>query len=137
MTDFDELKGLTLARVTVADDRETIDFATVDGRTFRQWHSQDCCEGVQVEEVVGDLADLIGSPILLAEEAEHSDEDPPEVVVSEEDARYRESWTWTFYKLATIKGSVTIRWLGESNGYYSESVEFYESTPTTREGADR
>lgn len=118
---FESLLGKTLKAVNVSDDREQMTFETVDGEIYRLWHSQDCCESVQVEDVAGDLADLVGSPLLQAEEAESENNALPKP--GGEDS-YAESWTWTFYKLATIKGSVTIRWLGESNGYYSESVDF-------------
>jgi hypothetical protein len=122
MTAFAELLGKTLVSVDV--DREgdnRITFTTDEGTRYMQWHSQDCCESVEIEDINGDIADLIGSPILLAEEATNSVADP--VGVSPPD--YRDaSFTWTFYKLATIKGSVDIRWYGSSNGYYSESVYF-------------
>lgn len=47
-----------------------------------------------------------------------------------------ESGTWTFYKFATAKGYVTVRWLGESNGYYGEDVSFCDVTPGARECTD-
>ena len=77
-------------------------------------------------DVVGDLRDLIGSPILLAECVTHEGENPEEIFTKENEEllRWQDSWTWTFYKLSTITHNVTIRWYGESNGYYSESVDF-------------
>lgn len=71
-----------------------------------------------VDDITGDLDDLIGSPILQIEESASAEN--PFCVTK----KYQDSFTWTFYKLATIKGYVTIRWYGESNGYYSESVDF-------------
>jgi hypothetical protein len=124
MTDFAALLGVTLASIEGAEKgSERIAFTATDGRSWTQYHSQDCCEGVEVEDVTGDVGDLIGAPILLAEEAV-SDQWPMDLPTPE----YRdESYTWTFYKLGTIKGSVTIRWYGSSNGYYSEGVDFVEA----------
>lgn len=125
MAKFADLIGKTLISVTgkVGDDRMI--FQIDDGSEYAQWHSQDCCESVRIEDICGDLNDLLGSPIVMAEESTNADEDPPEVANSPTvKASWRESWTWTFYRIATVKGTVVIRWLGESNGYYSESVYF-------------
>lgn len=67
-------------------------------------------------DVVGDPIDILNAPILVAEERISQDPD---------DHNY-ESGTWTFYEIRTIWSSITIRWLGVSNGYYSESVTFEE-----------
>ncbi len=83
------------------------------------YHSQDCCESVHVEDIIGNLDDLVGSPILMAEES--SSDDPPEDIKRDYTP---DAEQWTFYKLATVKGYVTIRWYGSSNGYYSTSVSF-------------
>jgi hypothetical protein len=118
--EISELLGKTLASVTVNDNKDEIRFATDDGKTYLMWHEQACCEGVSIESIVGDLSDLVGSPILRAEESS-SDERPADVPTPEWTP---DSETWTFYKFATAKGYVDIRWHGESNGYYSESVDF-------------
>ena len=121
MSRFEDLLGLTLIRIEPIKnfgETDEIRFVTLD-RQFSMYHSQDCCESVCVEDIIGDLDDLIGYPILLAEEVTNHEE--------QETENYQgDSFTWTFYKLSTIKGSVTIRWLGASNGYYSEAVDFRE-----------
>lgn len=120
MEEFKDLKGKTLTSIIgkVGDDEMT--FETDSEERYRLYHEQDCCEHVSIEDIIGDVKDLIGSPILMAEEITHENENPEGIKVPE----WQDSFTWTFYKLATVKGSVTIRWYGESNGYYSESVYF-------------
>ena len=122
MVEFSVLQGLVLKSVKSGDDE--IRFETDSGRVFVMEHFQDCCESVVIESITGDLDDLVGTPILLAEEAS-SEESPPDYIIGDDEYE-GDSQTWTFYKLRTIKGSVDIRWHGESNGYYSESVDFYE-----------
>ena len=108
----DVLLGKTLTKIEQSGDDELY-FNTSDGEVFKMYHEQDCCEHVYIEDIIGDLDDLIGTPLLMAEE-----------VTERGKLGEWDSQTWTFYKFATVKGYVTIRWLGESNGYYSESVDF-------------
>lgn len=107
---FDVLVGKTLIKIEQQDD-ERILFKCDTGERYVMCHEQDCCESVTIEDINGDLNDLIGSPILKASE------DVSGKV-------YRENYAWTFYNISTIKGTVAIRWYGQSNGYYSESVDF-------------
>lgn len=147
---FGELVGKTLWSIVRLDD-ELLTFSADDGSEYQMLYYHDCCAGCSIEDICGDLDDLVGSTILLAEEVSSSEPDEQALVArkaefeaekqrsidagreyyykSFEDfcrSRY-ESETWTFYKLSTIKGSVTIRWYGSSNGYYSESATFEQT----------
>ncbi|HET8731668.1 MAG TPA: hypothetical protein VFM34_11250 [Moraxellaceae bacterium] len=114
--EFSALVGKTVISIARGDD--SIGFVCSDGTEYVLEHRQDCCESVTIEDICGDLSDLIGSPILVAEEVCGETAQP----AGWHPGEYTESYTWTFYKLDTAKGGVTIRWYGESNGYYSESV---------------
>lgn len=115
--EFKDLLNKILQSIEVSNEKDEILFKTIDGCIYRMYHNQSCCESVYIEDIDGDLDDLIGSKILQAEESTNSEDTLGRI-------EYPDSFTWTFYKLATFKGYVTIRWLGESNGYYSESVDF-------------
>lgn len=106
------LNGRIFTDIQVTD--ETITFVCSEKEKYLMYHCQNCCESVCVEDIIGDIEDIKGSPVIRA--TENTSSDAPK-------GGYSESHTWTFYDIATAKGSVTIRWYGESNGYYSESVE--------------
>lgn len=116
--DVEDLLGKVVTVIEQGDD--VLTFYTEDGDVYRMIHHQDCCESVEIEDIIGDLDDLIGSPILMAEEVSQEGEGEGDA----DDDWGSDSSTWTFYKFATIRGYVTIRWYGYSNGYYSESVDF-------------
>lgn len=82
-----------------------------DGLQYTQEHLQDCCETVTVYDVNPPLDTIVGGVLhsITVEYGEGPHARPP--------------CTWTFYKIHTSKGSVDIRWYGESNGYYSEEVD--------------
>lgn len=130
--EFSDLQGKTLVKIEATEDE--VHFYT-ETEHYLMYHSQNCCESVSIDDINGDLQDLLNTPLTLAEEVSNEQfekewegsfitKDDDYWKKSEEYGYYPESHTWTFYKLATVKGYVDIRWFGESNGYYSESVDF-------------
>ena len=121
--DISELVAHTFVSVEGFVNGPEILFTNDEGRKYKMFHERDCCESVYVDDIVGDLEDLVGSPVLWAYESrsssldeQHDDPKHPET----------ESFTWTFYRMGTIKGSVAIKFYGTSNGYYSEAVDIEE-----------
>lgn len=113
---FSELVGKTIKDVNGLEKGSvSVVFECTDGSKYEMYHKQDCCETVEIEDINGSAEDLIGQRIIIAEE--NSSCAGPQKGLDD-------SYTWTFYKLATIKGYVDIRWYGTSNGYYSEEVDF-------------
>lgn len=108
--DIKVLKGQTIRQVLVTDDELYI---RTDDKCYLMYHAQDCCESVWLDDA-GDVRKLEGHKIISAKE---------KVQYGEED--YGTS-TWTFYDLESHDLHVQLVWRGESNGYYSESVEFCE-----------
>lgn len=116
--DISELAGKTIISIDgLEEGSEEATFICSDGTKFFMYHEQDCCEVVSIDDVCGDVEDLIGSPILKAEEVCN---DASDVIREDADA----SATWTFYHIHTMRGTVTIKWYGTSNGYYSEKADF-------------
>ncbi len=111
-----QMLGKTFVQVSGSVDSDEMLFETAQGERFLFAHMQDCCESVRINDITGDLQDLVGSPLLMAEEVRGA---------TEPDEEHYESYTYTFYKFATRKGYVDVRWLGESNGYYSEGVDLF------------
>lgn len=118
--DIPLLLGRTFSRIThIFNDRdnEQLVFETRDGKKVYMNHEQDCCEDVYLEDIEGDLQDLVGTPITMAAEVTQN---------ADNDEKCSESCTWTFYRIGTARGTVVLRWFGQSNGYYSESITVWE-----------
>jgi Fe-S cluster biogenesis protein NfuA len=116
----------------VGTGNDALVFLTVDGEMFVFKHAYECCEFVSIEDIAGDLQDLVGSPILMAEAVTYgstsdlSDENKRicQELLTHNKTEVQDSGTWTFYKFATSKGHVDVRWVGVTSGCYSLEVDF-------------
>lgn len=121
--DFFTLKGKTITKIEFGN--ESVDITTLTDKIQNQYslyHEQDCCESVSLYRVIGNIADVLNAPITLAEEDAHSND--PDWYTEKSD--WRDSFTWSVFVLETTRGRVEFWFLGESNGYYGETVNFHK-----------
>lgn len=112
-----DIVGATILNVNgLSVGSEEIEIQTDKG-VYVMFHSQDCCEDVRVDDIIGTLQK--GTKVLDFIVKTNTD--------ILKDQEYKdESFTWTFYTIKTDKGYCDIKWYGCSNGYYSEEVDFYK-----------
>ena len=117
---INSLLGHIFNKITRQDDQIILE-GTGD---FILKHDQECCEDVYIEDICGDIEDILYNEIILAEE------------FSKNNPNASGSGTWSFYKIGTNKGSITIRFYGSSNGSYSENAVLteYAKNPNTLQG---
>jgi hypothetical protein len=93
-------------------------FICKDNYVVKMYHEQDCCESVYL-----DSADSIDNNDDIYTDCNWCIMEIVDNVNRGGKREWTESFTWTFYKMKTNKGYDTLRWYGESNGYYSEKVD--------------
>jgi hypothetical protein len=114
--EFEGLKGRHItnyARGHYSYDNNDAFYIEVDGvDVYRMTHHQDCCESVTLSDISGDMDDLLNEEILLAKESYRDDSNDDGTLM------------YTFYRLQSMHGDVTLLWDGSSNGYYGVDVSF-------------
>lgn len=116
-----ELRGQTIRAITQLDDDQLI--VRTDAAEFVVQHEQECCESVAITHKIGDPTALVGHTVTLAEE-DNPDSPPPGW---DPNHSYNASHTWSVFILEAGGHRVEFWWLGESNGYYSETVNVYRN----------
>ena len=117
---YTEFSGKTIQEVRGCkkhSDEVTIKFT--DGSCLKFYHRQDCCETILLEDFDATPEDLVSAKIISIEERiSRSNENEIKPLNTCD-----ESYTWSFYVIKTSKFTMTMRWYGESNGWYSETVD--------------
>ena len=112
---FFDLEGQIVEEITGLIEGYDEVFIKTNNGTYRLYHEQDCCEYVRVVKVIGNVNELIGEVIFAEEDAGANEPDWY-------NESFNDSHTWTKYVLKTENASLEFWYLGESNGYYCESV---------------
>lgn len=125
--EVESLIGEVLTHVDTDEKNSQIMLTTESGKIIKIFHDQDCCETVSIEDTEGDWHNLVGKVIVEATHESVKEGDPP--------PEYPDSWTRTTLKFRVSNATLISRWIGESNGYYSESVDIENITPQGMDAA--
>lgn len=110
---IEELKGKTITQIDGLEKySEEVSIITSDNYKFILHHIQDCCESVCLEDYDIEAEELKNAKVINAY-----------LETNHEEGICDDSCTWSFYRIVTDKGTLFMRWLGQSNGYYSEDVD--------------
>lgn len=110
------LEGEILTNIDIDEDKRQMLLTTKSGRVFRFHHKQDCCEDVKIVGLDENFTTLQGKVI----------NEVKEEVVEEENMEDYEHRTKTNFIFKTDENTAICRWVGISNGYYSETVDIDE-----------
>ena len=118
LIEMDKLVGKVFVSYEICQYKEFIKFFDCEGNCYIFYHDIECCEQVYIDDICGDLDDLLFTAILKSEmiSSEMSEDE-----LNQKEA-YNEWGEWYFYKLDTIKGGVTLRWCGISTNYSTKVV---------------
>lgn len=115
---IEELEGKVIVDIKgMYQYSEMVMFSLLNGEKVIMYNYEQRCGNdveIQLEEVIGYSSDLLNSEIILAEEVQST---------KEQVGDYGDTENWSFVKIGTINGQVTLRWKGRSNGHYSVGVD--------------
>lgn len=109
-TDLTEISDLTT--IEIEFEKGSLFYLTPNDASYL-WG---CENSVTLVDINGDFNDLIGSEIIIAEERNKEIRDCENYIHE----------GYTFYTFRTQKGSLDLRFDGQSNGYYGVLAECYE-----------
>lgn len=117
--DFEELVGKKIIDIKL--ELDSILFITDKGN-YQLCHIEEWSEDVVIDDICGELKDLVGETIITAKETFNYDNPKFDSFTG----LPNDSHTWSFYHISTLKTHITIKFYGTSNGYYSETADLYE-----------
>ncbi|MDL2250486.1 hypothetical protein LJC51_07535 [Lachnospiraceae bacterium OttesenSCG-928-J05] len=112
---YEELLASPVIKVECQAFDYELHFYLENGKHYKFFHDPVSDESALITDITGNLDDLRGQ-LIIAELVDNYDEMDS----------YGDIFEWTFYKFATAKGYVTVRWEGHGTTWYSTSVELVE-----------